>query len=406
MSKLLEIVDKISILEKTLIKQDIEKAWVKKPIGTEVTRKDGKKYRKIAETGNEKADWIEVKDKVTDPKVKENNDKQPKTDEEGKPSLSKKELTEHAKNTSEDALNNAIKQSSDPNIRQSAHEELDRRSKEEHIQEDKQPLDKKSKTDTSSDKKEDGVSNKKDIKSLVDQLNNKYKSTTNELMNFSDYNNSDKLKELQIKQKDISRFIQHLESIRETDINKNSELLKNKLNFKGDIKDLFGDGDILHLSVNSQSEGTKVIAVFEDGFTERFFDENKDSVKMNHFYLNPLIGMGKGKGTDIFKNQVGQFRKLGFKNLKTIAGDIGGMNGYYTWARLGYEFSSDSEKNALLDMIDFEDDKDIKKSSTLQEIMSTEKGRKWWKENGFSFNGVFNLDDNSESMKILNNYKK
>lgn len=143
MSKLLEIVDKISILEKALIKQDIEKAWVKKPIGTEVTRKDGKKYRKIAETGNEKADWVEVKDKVTDPKVKENNDKQPKTDEEGKPSFSKKELTEHAKNTSEDALNNAIKHSSDPNIRQSAHEELDRRSKEEHIQENDKKIDKK-----------------------------------------------------------------------------------------------------------------------------------------------------------------------------------------------------------------------------------------------------------------------
>lgn len=139
----------------------IEKAWVKKPIGTEVTRSDSKKYRKIAETGNQKADWIEVKDKLQQPKVNENKgDREGQKQDDNKSTHTKKELIEYAKTTSEDALNNAIKHSDDPKLRKIAHEELDRREKEEHIQEDKkQPLDEKSKKDSSSDKKEDVVSN-------------------------------------------------------------------------------------------------------------------------------------------------------------------------------------------------------------------------------------------------------
>jgi hypothetical protein len=36
--------------------------------------------------------------------------------------------------------------------------------------------------------------------------------------------------------------------------------------------------------------------------------------------------------------------------------------------------------------------------------MSFQKGRDFWKENGFSFRGEFDLDDNSESMMILKKY--
>lgn len=107
----------------------IEKAWKKHPIGTTVTRKDGKKYTKISETGDTDKDWklaADSKDKPGKPK--------PKGDSKaGK----KVNIDEHAKNTSESALRNAIKDSSDPEVRKAAQHELDRREKEEKPQEEK-----------------------------------------------------------------------------------------------------------------------------------------------------------------------------------------------------------------------------------------------------------------------------
>ena len=85
-----------------------------------------------------------------------------------------------------------------------------------------------------------------------------------------------------------------------------------------------------------------------------------------------------------------------------------GFNGYYTWARLGYV---NENENYVFDAFDYvgEDEYSkltdhIKKSRSLSELFMSEEGKKFWKENGRSFNGVFNLQDGSKSMEILNNY--
>jgi hypothetical protein len=55
---------------------------------------------------------------------------------------------------------------------------------------------------------------------------------------------------------------------------------------------------------------------------------------------NPLI-TEKGFGTKVFSNQVKEFKAAGFKKLINQAeGNINDKeyNGYYTWARLGYNF--------------------------------------------------------------------
>jgi len=125
MSRLLDISRRIIELEKSMIHDDIEKAWTSKQIGEVVTRSDGKKYRKISSTGDSKKDWQLV-----------TQEKGSKAEEEKK-KPSKKELSTHAKNTSESSLQTAIKESSDPSIRAAAHQELKRRETEEKPQEDK-----------------------------------------------------------------------------------------------------------------------------------------------------------------------------------------------------------------------------------------------------------------------------
>jgi ParB-like chromosome segregation protein Spo0J len=144
---LYEIVDKSvtstlnKAFEDNLINEEqynllLEKAWKKQPIGTTVTHKDGKKYKKVSETGT-KQDWqLVTKDKSSkegDSKANKSTKDQSSTDTQP----SKKELKEHAKNTSETALTNTVKQSADPVERQAAHEELKRREEEEKPKDEK-----------------------------------------------------------------------------------------------------------------------------------------------------------------------------------------------------------------------------------------------------------------------------
>lgn len=116
---------------------DLQKARTKHSVGTIITRKDGQKYKKVSETGNSRQDWQLIK-KDKQSKQDENSDsKQSKQKEDKNIKVSLEELKEHAKNTSETALNNAIKQSPEPEVRQTAHEELKRREEEEKPQEEK-----------------------------------------------------------------------------------------------------------------------------------------------------------------------------------------------------------------------------------------------------------------------------
>jgi hypothetical protein len=127
-----------NIINETQYSILIEKAWKKQPVGTIVTHKDGKRYKKVSETGNMDQDWKLVsKDKtgMAEGESKRNSEAQRQEGVDNKPS--KKELQESAKNTSETALTNAVKQSPDPEVRQTANEELKRRESEEKPKEEK-----------------------------------------------------------------------------------------------------------------------------------------------------------------------------------------------------------------------------------------------------------------------------
>lgn len=119
----------------------IEKAWKKHPIGTTVTRKDGHKYTKISETGDTDKDWQMAggpKGQNNKPAKEGNKGGDNKKVTDKQPTA--KELKEHAKNTSETALRNAIKDSSDHDVRKIAQHELHRRETEEKPKAMQKPL--------------------------------------------------------------------------------------------------------------------------------------------------------------------------------------------------------------------------------------------------------------------------
>lgn len=340
-------------------------------------------------------------------------------------------VEEQAKTASGTALEIAAKEAKDPEVRAAAHKELDRREKEEKVQEedntqsgikkddkDKTIPEKVQKEDeesgekpTKEDEKEgnDGKSQQKDdgslknIKDLKQKLKNKFKEIGEELMSIDDYS-GDNIKSLMKKQREISLFLQSISTVKEDNIKSDSKELKKIINFNGELKDLFGDGDILGTFINNKNGILTFSALLEDGYIERGFEPKTNTIDMKMFLLNPLSEKGQGKGVSIFKNQVDQFKKLGFKKLTTDASQNAGMNGYYTWARLGYSLSENEEKDILKNMLNFEDDEEIKNMESLEELMQSDKGRKWWKEYGFSFKGVFDLSENSKNINILKNY--
>jgi hypothetical protein len=106
-------------------------------------------------------------------------------------------------------------------------------------------------------------------------------------------------------------------------------------------------------------------------------------------------------GTKLFTNQIITGQKLGISKFTALASKSKNINGYYTLARFGYAMAK--EELEILTKI-AEKDKQIKKVKTIADLMSTEKGRDFWLKNGFSFFAEFDLQENSESLRIFNDY--
>lgn len=124
---------------------------------------------------------------------------------------------------------------------------------------------------------------------------------------------------------------------------------------------------------------------------------------------------GKGTGTKVFKSQVDAAVKAGFKYIETQAAGFGlgddrdeptssGMNGYYTWARLGYDTSMKKASANFDDELNARLKRDYPDAKNLSDIMATPSGRDWWKRYGTSVELTFDLSDNSKGRKVLDAY--
>lgn len=331
--------------EQYITKQKLEELYKAYQIG-DISQKTG--LKKVAA-----GKWVDPK---TGKEVKQEEGKEQKD-------YSEQELNDFAKNSSEKDLQVAIKESPDPKIREAAHKELDRRSKEEAVNDDE------GKTKEESE----------EIKSIKDQdiFNNyqkhkeKYKALENE---------KNKFKAL----KDIST--------------EDLALLVGNSPFEGDFKlnvQSFGDDNSGGLMVSIDSEFVNYGRTID-------IHRGKMRNEIECEYLN-VKTKGQGLGTKIFANQVKTAQKLGI-NLFCTAAREEDKNGYYTWARLGYDFSSSVYLNYFLNSLQKSEDEEIKSVKSLPELMSFPKGQKWWKENGYSFSGAFDTSEGSNSMILFEEY--
>lgn len=250
-----------------------------------------------------------------------------------------------------------------------------------------------------SQKEEKKEESKKEVKNITidsynQSLKDKYKEAATQLINSIDYSGED-FKNLSNQQSNISIFLQESNKFNEKETKEAFKNINEYFGFKNDnqVKDLFGDGKIIGLSYEKLDDDTiKVNSLLEDGIIKRRFDVKSKQVFMDLFLLNPFYEKGKGKGTNVFNNQIKQFKKIGFESVYTIAAQGKNMNGYYTWARAGYDINVDNDKGKIdkmqFDMLMIEKNR---KEKSLPELMSTEEGRKFWKENGFEFFGIYKI---------------
>jgi hypothetical protein len=107
-----------------------------------------------------------------------------------------------------------------------------------------------------------------------------------------------------------------------------------------------------------------------------------------------------GHGLRVFSESVTRLRASGFKRISTYA--VGSktdpaFNGYYTWARYGYDAPIPEGLRVTLPTA-------LSSAQTTLDLMRTPEGRAWWRERGTAVYADFDLHPSSRSSRELERY--
>ncbi|MDX1956402.1 MAG: hypothetical protein SFU20_12805 [Chitinophagaceae bacterium] len=113
---------------------------------------------------------------------------------------------------------------------------------------------------------------------------------------------------------------------------------------------------------------------------------------------------GKKLGLHAHMFQIEKARAVGFKSISLVAAGSGQekddiFGGYNVWGKLGYTMQSDSQSEFLEKM-----KREGKEFECLHEIVLDEEHKSYWKENGISWDGEFDLNPQSHNHRLLKLY--
>ena len=118
---------------------------------------------------------------------------------------------------------------------------------------------------------------------------------------------------------------------------------------------------------------------------------------------------GQKEGVKMLLRQINQARKLKVVYLEAETDGnpqtFRRRNGYYVWARYGFNsLISETKKASLPNRLKFIKEKGrLREVETLNDLMLIG-GRDWWRENGEECLTFFDLRDGSNSLKVLEKY--
>jgi hypothetical protein len=167
-------------------------------------------------------------------------------------------------------------------------------------------------------------------------------------------------------------------------------------------------GELKQYDIGGSQAILKIHAGSPDFTMERTLYRDADgTLRMYNGYIN-VEKSGEGVGSRIFADQVRALTERGVSRIIADAvGEPGDRthNGYYTLARQGYDGEIRPRIQELL-KADTDLPPALRRATRIQDIMATAEGRAWWKANGTSFDGTFDLTPGSKSHQILDAYLK
>ena len=164
---------------------------------------------------------------------------------------------------------------------------------------------------------------------------------------------------------------------------------------QGGLSDAEANKVLKIAGINELSNSTNAdIRVLGDKTRIKIDDDSKEVIVVLHgsekeVYIDLVAvkNKGQGQGTKILNEIKNQAKRQGYKRLSLYAaGDANssGYNGYYSMARFGFNANIPSSVAQKAKNAGFN-------AKTIQDLMKTEKGRKWWRENGTGYEGYLDL---------------
>lgn len=170
------------------------------------------------------------------------------------------------------------------------------------------------------------------------------------------------------------------------------------LGLAGVPKDFIGDAKLYYYS-----KDRVYVTILNNGIHMQRQINLKDKTIDNNYFTIDKNSKYSGKSLEIFTSQVKEAKKQGFQKINVnAAGEPNDKeyNGYYTWAAYGYK---PNYSNLLIQSIKIRTGRDY---GTWETMMKSKQGRADWKANGQSWDGSFDLNKGSNSIKQLAAYTK
>ena len=173
---------------------------------------------------------------------------------------------------------------------------------------------------------------------------------------------------------------------------------KEFLALAGVPKDFNGDAKLYYYSKDKV-----YVTIVNNGIHMQREINLKDKTIDNNYFTIEKNSKYSGKSLEIFTSQVKEAKKQGFQKINVnAAGDADDKkyNGYYTWAAYGYK---PNFSNLYIESIKVRTGRNY---GTWEKMMKSIQGRADWKANGQSWDGSFDLNKGSSSVKQLAAYTK
>ena len=94
--------------------------------------------------------------------------------------------------------------------------------------------------------------------------------------------------------------------------------------------------------------------------------------------------IGHGFGVDHLADVIDSAKALGAREITAQASDVGGMIGYRVWPKMGFDAPIPQTVAAKLP-------EQFKDAKTVQDLYKTREGRRWWEDNGETFDAKLDL---------------